>query len=782
MSTTPQFGVAGTMLAVTSAQGTLVTPAAPTSSFLIAVVGKRAASNFTFPAGWNKEPETVALSGYCGALAWKYASATDSGASNVVSTSGAGNLLHGCIMRVDSVALANSPLYGLIVEATSRNYARAGSHALVGASLLVDVVLGFDNRAVNAGGYAAPWALAGSAGTTTGSDGQMTTFVRSIPPTSHGMQLNPNSAAATSHPHVSYTFQLRGGYSIEQPVGGDALALADQADEVLRLTRMLDDAADVQDTGARYATLEVDGADGFALDDDSAIQKIKEALATDYLTLTDSGAWYMVMSVVASELLTLLDEGIGTYVPGGGGGGGNINTLVVDDGLLLTDGAQSVLLLWRVVADALSTLDDAQWSRLVNALGTDAVTLLDYALSSSLRGVIATDAIVPGDEAQRTLLIRVLADEFVEIADQGIGTYVPGGGAINTVIADDGLVLTDGVLRVLLQWRVLEDALSVLDAGARYALTELLFDDSVTLFDEALWSKIRGALNITATDTLEVTDTGERYVEVQVTADELLAVSDDALLQRELGRFLSDSLSPSDAFNKALAITRMLEEFITVVDAALAATTGIQIRVADDFITLTDEAQSVRFSRRLLEDGFDVSDDTQRNLLLLRLLVDALSVTDAATADISSTRIVTTTGEDVLTVVDASDLFIVKSRDALDLILGLTDAATAVMNRNRSADDALAPSDNAYSMLRRVLLASDSLELDGDVVTLRLYQRALLDALELYDSADALYIPDAALKYVIRVRLGASQPIVLGADDPIRIAADAGFIIIGGVR
>lgn len=781
MPTVPQFGVAGTLLDVTSAQGTLVVPAAPESSFLIAAVGKRAASNFTFPAGWNKEPETVALSGYCAAIAWKYASATDSGASVVVSTSGVGNLLHGRIQRVDSVFSANSPLYGLITEVTSRNYVRAGSQALIGGTLEVNVVVGFDNRAVNAGGYAAPWTLASSATTATGSDGQMTTFVRSISTTSHGLQLNPNSAAATSHPHVSYTFQLIGGYEIDTPIIEDTLVPFDDVIEQMRVTRLLDDTADIADSGARYALTEMAADDTAELSDDAPLAKIKELLASDALSVTDSGARFMVLRVLASELLTIFDAATGTYVPGGGGGGGNINTLVVDDGVLLTDGAQTVFLLWRVITDAFSTLDDAQWSRLVNALGTDSTVLLDYALSSSLRGVIATDTVTITDEAQRTMLVRVLADEFITIADEGIGSYLPGGG-LNVVVATDGIVLSDDTLRVLLQWRVIEDALQVLDAGARYAITDLIRDDPVSLFDEAVWQRIRAVIQVTATDTVEVTDTGERYVEVQVYADELLSVSDGALLQRELVRYLSDTLDPSDAFTKAMLITRALEEVLTVIDAATAATTGIQIRVADDFITISDDAQSVRLSRRLLEDGFDVTDENLRQLMLLRLMLDVLNVTDDAIADTSRTRIVTATGEDVLTITDVSDLFIVKSRDALDLILSLTDAATAVNERNRGADDTLAVTDLAASMLRRVLLAADSFDLSDGVVTLRLYQRALFDLLEIGDNADALYIPDAALKYVIRVRLGAQDIIELGADTVAVIGADTDFIQIGGTQ
>lgn len=777
MPTVPQFGVAGTMLAVTSAQGTLVVPAAPQSSFLIATVGKRAASNFTFPAGWNKELETVALSGYCSAIAWKYASATDSGASVVVSTSGTGNLLHGRVQRVNSVFAANSPLYGLITEVVSRNYVRAGSQALIGGTLEMNIVVGFDNIAPNAGGYAAPWTLASSATTSTGSDGQMTTFVRSVATTSHGLQLNPNSAAATSHPHASYTFQLIGGYEIDTPVVGDTLVPDDGALEEMSLARMLDDAADVLDEGARYAQIDVSAEESVRMTDSAPLAKIKDLLGSDAIALTDSADRYVVLNAIASELIEIFDSATGQYIPGGA-----VNVLVVDDGVLLTDDAQTVFLLWRVITDAFATIDDAQWSRLVNALGTDSTVLLDYALSSTLRGVISTDTVTVTDGALYSRVVQMLADEFITISDEGVGTYVPGSGGVNVVVASDGITLSDDTLSVLLLWRTIEDALQVLDAGARYAITELLREDPVSLFDEALWQRVRAVIEVTATDTIVVTDEGERYLEVQVYADELLSVTDGALLQRELVRYLSDTLDPSDAFLKATAITRALEDVLTVIDAATGATTGIQIRVADDFITISDDAQSVRLSRRLLEDGFDVTDENMRQLMLLRLMLDVLNVTDDAIADTSRTRIVTATGEDVLTITDVSDLFIVKSRDALDLILSLTDAATAVNERNRGADDTLAVTDLAASMLRRVLLAADSFDLSDGVVTLRLYQRALFDLLEIGDNADALYIPDAALKYVIRVRLGAQEIIELGADTVAVIGADTDFIQIGGTQ
>lgn len=801
----------GSMGAVTTQNISLRVGPCNSGNLLAILAGKRASSNFTFPTNWTKAQEIAqsgVTSGMASALAYKWGALADSGSTVVISTSGAGNLLHAVSIAFGSVDSAASPLGGLATEVSSSNIARAASLTPIGLALGVCGIVGFDNVAPNAGGFTPQsWAIANSHTTTTGSDGHLTTFVRSFYLANSGAQFNPNSAAGTA-PRHAYTFWLRGA--------GEALAVTED--------------------------------DGAVLTDDyqrAAMTFFKLAAST--LFALDTGTVRRAWSVLVNEGLVLLDAFI-EDVTEGGAGDGTVYPVTRDEALAVAETALRMLRRARVSDEALAATEATVRALRRVRLTGEALALADTALGRSAYVRLLNEAAVAGDAATgRTVRGRAVLDTFA-LVDSFASTLV-GGAQIYTrapidaatVIDElrstwravrmlgehltpddetryrrtlgravaDSFAPSDQALRSALRQRILTEALAAADTTQQRAARRRLRDESFTLADALVLHLNRtrrtdealalvdalikqGLSSVSLTDGVTLQDGAlSRAVRPRQVSD-LAVTLDELRLSRTHGRLAADLLTVDDKRHFLLYLSRLdavtvtdstaltrslvraLTEALTLGDSLTALAGGIRIRVANEQIEIADGLLRVRIARRRVGDDLTLADPVIATSAGLRVrdMAEALTVSDQRLAGAARGRVVQ------------------------DLVTALYDQAAKGATRWRALGDALDPRDLTLTVLARTILRADSLTLDDGALDARVSVRALWDILELTDSytkaiADALanvldvrILIDALRSPVTlgsfnAVTLGVGLAAALGAHDPALLGATPGPILGG---
>lgn len=741
---------------------------------LIVFAGKRAGSNFTFPAAFTKATETAptgTTSGMTSAFAWKWGALADSGSTCVVSTSGAGNLFHGVSLALSNVHSVASPINNLISEVFSRNYTLTGSLTALGQALGVCLVVGFDNVAITQTGFvAASWTLGNSHTTTTGSDGNLSSYIRPFVLANSGAQFNPSSGAGTAPRHM-YTFQVRGAGELLMPTLTDATVAV--TDSFLRSAQLF----------LKIASSALDALDSWG------VVKAWAALVNDGFLLTDA----FIKNVVE------------------GGAGGTVYPVTKTDTLLVDDQAPREAA-YAVLANEAITLNDALVRyRVLQRMGSDALALTDSPWSARYIAALMNDPL---------------------LVDDGFVKAIVGGGVVFTNTRTDTTAITDQLLRSWQAVRMLGDVITPADERRLYTNLMRVVQDTFAADDAALRQALRNRL---LTDIAETQDGFTRTLARRRLADDFLTLSDTLVWHRQLRREPTDTVSVTDAFITQGSSSKILSDSALIEDGALAV--ARRNRLAGDVATILDELRFSRVHGRVAADVLTADDkrsfllfldraDTINVLdartstrLLVRALSDALSVGDGVIAAAAGVRVRTTTDTitlddgyqrvtilkrvtddaillgdahvaltaglkvrtltDPLLVDDAQVSGAVRNRRMQDLIDALYDQAVSGTVRWRVLSSALSPADFVIKLLARVALLSDDLTLDSQGLRAALRVRSLYDVLEVTDAftksvADALanlldvhiligvalHVPTLG-QYPI-TRIGAAAPPLLG--------------------
>lgn len=582
MALVPNLQVAGTLLAVTTQNGSVVAPAVDSGDLMVLVAGKRASSLMTFPTAFDGPGEILPASGFSARIGWKWGALADSGQTNVVSTSGAGNLLHARVLVFRNVASSNDPLRGLITETISRNYVRAGSLTTVAQALAVAHFHVFDNVFPTIGGMTAngSWLNVASNATTTGSDGAAATFVKSLNVGSSGYQMNPNSTAMTANIHVAWTWQLMGVNTVNAPTASDDVdpATDNLSDDVpakhLFMWRVADDAHNVSDD---YAA--------------SVIKSAIEKLLSDSIDVTDNSfRAATIYALTLDDTTALIDEVLKfRHV-----------TIRNDDGIVLDDGILSVRLLTKSADDATSIIDAAIASALRNATRNDSVDVTDAASTSKFVFALLADAVeaqdfahasrvlarsvedvlVALDEYSQWLVRARVTEDYIEIND---GTQVI---LLGKTVATDGFDLTDDSLKAMAWARTVADSFDPADAAQAQLRYYRFLDDSLS-FDDGVVSLAGGDKFRVAESTIIVTDATDLYkVRNAQVVSFILDVADGADRALARGRVVDDGLFLSDDKLSGLALLLFVADQISVEDGYATAT--LRFRNLIDAIGLSD--------------------------------------------------------------------------------------------------------------------------------------------------------------------------------------------------
>lgn len=765
-------------------------------NLLIIFAGKRAGSNFTFPAAFTKAQETAqtgVTSGMASAFAWKWGALADSGSTIVVSTSGAGNVFTGVSLAIANVHSVANPINGLIAEVYSRNYSLTGSLNALGAALGVALFVGFDNVGITQTGFnAASWTLANSHTTTTGSDGHLDSYLRPFTVAVSGTQFNPSSGAGTA-PRHAYTFQVLG------------------AGELITNTRTDE-------------TVAVD--DGFTR---SGFIFIK--IAADALAVLDVGGMRKAFTSLANEGFLLTDAFIKDVVEGGAGGTVYPVTLSDLSLPLLSDALLSHSRRARLGSDALTVDDQAPREAAYAVLVNEALTVADALVRYRVLRRMTSDDFALTDSPWSGRFVAALLNDAL-LTDDGYVKAVVGGGQVFVNTRTDTTEISDALLRSWQAVRMLGDVITPDDERRLYTNLMRVVQDTFAVDDAALRQALRNRLLV---DIAETQDGFTRTLAQRRLADDFLTLSDALVWHRQLRREPTDTVSVTDAFITQGSSSKILSDSALIEDGALAA--ARRTRLASDVATILDELRFSRVHGRVAADVLTADDkrsfllfldraDTINVLdartstrLLVRALSDALSVGDGVIAAAAGVRVRTTTDTitlddgyqrvtilkrvtddaillgdahvaltaglkvrtltDPLLVDDAQVSGAVRNRRMQDLIDALYDQAVSGTVRWRVLSSALSPADFVIKLLARVALLSDDLTLDSQGLRAALRVRSLYDVLEVTDAftksvADALanlldvhiligaalYAPSLGQHSITRI--GAAVPPVLG--------------------
>lgn len=760
---------------------------------LIVFAGKRAGSNFTFPAAFTKATETAptgTTSGMTSAFAWKWGALADSGSTIVVSTSGAGNLFHGVSLALRNVHSVASPINNLISEVYSRNYTLTGSLTALGQALGVCLVAGFDNVAVTQTGFVADsWSLANSHTTTTGSDGYLGSWLRPFVLANSGGQFNPSSGAGTAPRHM-YTFQVLG------------------AGELLTPT-LTDETVVLEDSFLRGAMLFL-------------------KIASDALEALDTWGVVKAWALLTNEGFTLSDAFIKDVVSPGAG---QVYPVSLSDPTELTDALTRHLQRRRTADDGLTADDAGAFYRRVAVEASSVLNMADALVRYRVLSRMGSDAFAPTDVTFGARYLAALLSDPL-LVDDGYVKAVVGGGAVFVNTRTDATDITDQLLRTWQAVRMLGDVITAEDERRLHTNLMRVVQDTFAADDAALRQALRNRLLV---DIAETQDGFTRTLAQRRLADDFLTLSDALTWHRQLRREPTDTVSVADAFITQGSSSKVLSDSALIEDGALAV--ARRNRLAGDVATILDELRFSRVHGRVAADVLTADDkrsfllfldraDTINVLdartstrLLVRALSDALSAGDGVIAAAAGVRVRTTTDTitlddgyqrvtilkrvtddaillgdahvaltaglkvrtltDPLLVDDAQVSGAVRNRRMQDLIDALYDQAVSGTVRWRVLSSALSPADFVIKLLARVALLSDDLTLDSQGLRAALRVRSLYDVLEVTDAftksvADALanlldvhiligaalYAPSLGQHSITRI--GAAVPPVLG--------------------
>lgn len=819
----PSLTGIGSMGAVTTQNISLRVGPCASGDLLILMAGKRVSSNFTFPAAFTKTE--VATGGLTSAIAWKWGALADSGSTAVMSTSAAGNLLHAVSLAIKDVRSDANPLEGLQTEVWSRNYSRAGSLNPVGQALGVCCIVGFDNVAVNAGGFTAnSWSIANSHTTSTGSDGQMASFIREFLLANSGAFFNPNSSAGTAPRHAR-TFFVRGVPEVTEATRESAFELTDgflRGAQVFM--KIASDAFFALDSEAKRMAFAVLFNEGLVVSDsliedvvaggtggtvytetltsttaliDAAIRMVRRVrLADDALTLTDAGWSGKFVAALVNDLISMDDSLVKAIV-----GGGIIETRTATSSAVITDALVRAWQQIRMLGDAFTVTDEVRLTRMVNRTVADALAPSDEVLRRLLRLRLATDALTLADYETARLTLRRLRDDSLTLSDSlALHRRL-------TRRTDDAVTFADSVLRQGSSSKVLNDSVSLQDGALAYARKSRLATDVAVVIDELRASRKHGRV---ASDTLSLDD--KRAMLLFLNRADLIVPSDSSVQTRRLRRALMDAVTLTDFINALVAgkaVTRtssdlieMLDEVrmtrrfgrvasdlltldekrtfllflnradaITLADSALV--TRLLIRALQDAITLSDPVISLVTTGvrvRVAGDTIMIDDGVQRVTMRRRIVGDTITLTDFAVAATAGLRVRTL--DDAMTVSDGKVSGAVRNRLVQDLVAALNDQAVRGTVRWRLLADALSPADFSMKMLARTLLLSSEATLDDGALQARISVRALYDILEITDDFTKT-IADALVNLLdVRIMIGAAlfAPVV-GSHSLVAIGA-----------
>lgn len=809
----PSINGVGSMAAQTATQNpTWRLGPCNSGNLLILMAGKRAGSNFTFPTDFTKAQEiaqTGVTSGMASAIAWKWGALADSGSSIVTSTSGAGNLFHAVSLALQDVESSATPLEGYITDVWSQNYSTAGSLQPVGQSLGVCCIVAFDNVAVTAAGFTAnSWAIANSHTTTTGSDGQIASFLRNFLLANSGAFFNPNSSAGTA-PRHGHTFYVRGVPDVTEATRESTFNLTD--DYVRGATiffKIAESAFFALDNSAIRRAFAVLANEGLVIDD-AFVKSIigggtlyTETL-TSNLSLTDTGWSGRFIAALLNDVLGIDD---GFILPGG-----VVYTATRTDETAITDALVRAWQQIRMLGSAFTTADEVRLRRDVNRAVSDALAASDEKLRTVLRQRLLTEATTLADEATSRRTLSRLRDDSFALTD-AIALY-----RRLTRSTDDALTFDDSALRQGSSSKTMNDSLQMQDGALAFARKQRLAADVATVMDE-----LRASRRVTRmqSSTIELIELTEWYRTHYATAEDAVTAADVALRWLRLQRVSQDAITLDSlaaalvaggaTFRTATALIEMLDEvrtmrrfgrvasdlltldekktfllFLNRADAISlsdsAHATRLLLRVLQDAITLSDPvialvAGGVRV--RVADDTITIDDGVQRITMRRRIVGDTITLTDFAVAATAGLRVRTL--DDGMTVSDGKVSGAVRNKLVQDLIAALNDQAVRGTVRWRLLADALSPADFSLKMLARTLLLSSEATLDDGALQARISVRGLYDILEITDSFTKT-IADALVNLLdVRIMIGAAlfAP-SLGSHSITLIGADAGPILGG---
>lgn len=780
----------GSMAAKTATQNvTFQLGPCNSGNLLIVMAGKRAASNFTFPTNWVK---TEVASDFTAAVAYKWGALADSGTSIVVSCSAAGNLFHAVSVAFGNVDSSANPLNGLISEVWSRNYSRAGSLQPIGQALGVCCIVAFDNVAVTAGGMtAASWGIVNSHTTSTGSDGNIASFIRSFYLVDSGTQFNPNSTAGTA-PRQAFTFYLRGTGEEVVKTGTSEIEAVDSFERAATIF--------IKIATSALAALDV-----------GTVRRAWAVLVNEGVTVTDPATWRSIITALVSEGLTPFDTFTKDVVEGGAGGTvypvTRTDTLEAGDALLrvalrlrrlesafdAADGTVRYTLRARMLSDSIAPADPATWGALYASLFNEAVVVVDDQQSSVVGGgqvyvrtpvdtAALTDAltrtwqavrmlgeqITPMDENRYSRTLRREVSEALAPTDEALrwslrerimAEALAAADDVQRVAVwqrqrDEAFTLADALVFHLNRVRLPEDALSLVDSFLKQGQSSAVMSDGLVLQDGALARSVRPRV---ASDLADVIDELRLSRVHGRFASEFLTVDD----KRDFSLYLSrlDTVTVSDSVALTRRLVRVLTEALTLGDSFLALAGGVRVRVTDDQIELDDGVQRVLITRRVMGDVL-VLDDPVIALsagLRVRDMVDTLSATDGSVAGAARGRV-------LQSLVDAL----------------YDEAQKQGVGRWRMLSDALSPSDLSLKALARTILLADSLALDEGALVAKVSVRALWDVLELTDAYTKAVADALANILDVRILIDVLRlPVALGSYNAVRLGM-ARAPVLGG--
>lgn len=767
----PSLRGVGSMTAQTATQNPSfrIGPCA-SGDLLIVMAGKRAGSNFTFPSGFTiptsgQTAQSGVTSGMASAFAWKWGTLTDSGATIVVSTSGAGNLFHAVSLALRDVHSTSNPIENLTFEVQSRNYTLTGSLTALGQALGVCLVVGFDNVGITQTGFVAnSWTVANSHTTSTGSDGHLDSYLRPFVLTNSGAQFNPSSGAGTAPRHM-YTFQVRGaGELLTQTISDQSIAPTDSFTRSAQLfLNIASDALAILSASPQVIKT-------FAL------------LANDGFSLTDA----FIKDVV-------------------GQGSGQVYTETRSDNATLSDDVARYLLARRLAADSLAALDTELHRRVLGRYGTDAAALVDSAWGARLVARLANDALRTDDSFVKALFTggvvfthtatdtaaitgalvrawratRMLGEAITPADERQLHTNL-----MRTVGA--ALRMDDAALRLTLRNRLLQDVANAGDAFTRRLAARRQTDDVLTLSDAVTWHARRvrqptdsvslidaflaqGSSSKVLTDGALVEDGTLAAARRNRLASDMASILDELRFSRQHGRVLADLLTVDDKRHFTAFLRR--GDALTAIDAHQS--TRLLARALQDALTLGDgfAAAAAGLRVRVLGDTITVEDGHQRVTILRHVSGDSIALADAHIALTAGLKAKTLT--DTLTASDQRVSGTIRNRRLQDFVVALYDQAVRGTERWRILSDVLSPRDFVVKLLARVALLSDDLTLDDQGLRAALRVRALYDVLEATDTFTKAVADALANLLDVRIMIGIDPHApILGQHAIVRLGAD----------
>lgn len=772
----PSLRGVGSMGAVTTQNLSLRVGACGSGDLLIVTAGKRAASGFTFPSGFTiptsgTTAQSGVTSGMASAFAWKWGTLSDSGSTCVISTSGAGDLLHAVSLAIKDVRSSANPINGLVYEVQSRNYTLTGSLTALGQALGVCLVVGFDNVNITATSLISnSWAVANSHTTSTGSDGQMHSFLRPFVLTNSGAQFNPSSGAGTAPRHM-YTFQIAGDNEVvTSTLSDETIAPTDAyVRNAMLFLRIASNALAALDSGGARKAWALLANDGFLLTD----AFIKDVVSP--------GAG-QVYPVTQTDGMDLSDAALRRA----------LRTRLRDDGLAVSDALVRYRVLQRMGSDALA-LTDSPWSaRYIAALMNDPLLTDD----GFVKAVVAGGAVFVETRSDTTAITDQLVRTWRAVRMMGDTASVSDerrlyANLMRTV--QDTFAADDAALRRTLRNRLLADIAATQDGFTRTLARRRLADDFLTLPDALAWHR---QLRRERTDTVSVTDafitqgssskvlSDSALVEDGALAaarrnrlaSDVATILDELRFSRRHGRVVADVLSADDKRSFLLFLNRA--DSLNVVDAQ--ASTRLLVRALQDALTLTDDftALAAGIRVRIGTDAITLDDGHQRVTILKRVTDDAIILGDAHIALTAGLKVKTLT--DPMAVSDGSTKGVIRNRRLQDLVDAIYDQAVRGTVKWRLLADALSPRDFVVKILARLALLSDDLTLDSQGLRAALRARSLYDVLEVTDAFTKTVADALANLLDVRILIGAALHVPALGQHPITwLGADAAPLLGG---